>query len=119
MHIREAGTRGEVLATQRMLGEEVDMVGNDHQVANLEGGIHATGSIRHEECLDAQFVHHTDGECHFLHVIPLVVVEASLHGHDVHATQFAEDECTSVTFYRRYGEVGYLTIGYFQLVSYF
>ena len=67
VHIREAGTRGEILATQRMLREEVDVVGDNHQVANLETRVHATGSVADEECLDADFVHHTDGESHFLH----------------------------------------------------
>ena len=101
-----------------MLGEEVDMVGNNHQVANFEGWIHATCSIRHEECLDAQFIHDADGEGDFLHVVSLVVVETALHSHDVHTTQFAEDECTSVSLDGRYGEVGNLTVGDFQLIGY-
>ena len=118
VHIWEAWSCGEVLATQRMLGEEVDMVGNNHQIANLEGRIHATGSIRDKECLDAQFVHDAYGEGHFLHVVSLVVVEAALHSHDVYATQFAEDEGTSVTLDGRYGEVRNLTVGDFQLIGY-
>ena len=101
-----------------MLGEEVDMVSNYHQVANFEGGIHATGSIRDEERLDAQLVHDTYGEGDFLHVVSLVVVETALHSHDVHTTQFAEDECTSVSLDGRYGEVGNLTVGNFQLIGY-
>ncbi len=53
VHIREAWTCGEVLATQRMLGEEVDVVGDNHQITNLEGGVHATSGIRHKEGLNA------------------------------------------------------------------
>jgi hypothetical protein len=101
-----------------MLGEEVDMVGNNHQVANLESRIHTTGSIRDEERLDAQFVHDAYGEGNFLHVVSFVVVETALHSHDVYATQFAEDECTSVTLDGRYGEVRNLTVGNFQLIGY-
>ena len=53
MHIRETWSCGEVLATQRVLREEVDVVGDDHQVTNLETGVHATCGIADEEHLDA------------------------------------------------------------------
>ena len=80
MHIREPWTGGEVLAAERVLWEEVDMVGDDHQVADAECGVHATSGITDEECLDAQFVHHTDRECHFFHRVTLIEMEAALHG---------------------------------------
>ena len=102
-----------------MLGEEVDMVSNHHQVANLEGGVHAASSIRDKERLDAQFVHDTDREGNFLHVIALVVVETTLHGHDIYTTELTEDEGTSVSLYGRYGEVGYLAVGNLEFISYF
>ena len=82
-----------------MLWEEIDMVCNHHEVANLEGGVHTTGSIRDKERLDAQLVHHTNREGHLLHVIALIVVETALHGHDVYTTELAEDEFATVTFY--------------------
>ena len=119
VHVREAGTRGEVLAAQRVLGEEVDVVSDDHQVANLEGGVHATGSIRHEESLDAQLVHDAYGERYFLHGVALVIVEAALHGHDVYTTKLTEDERTGVALDGRYGEVGDFSVRNLQLVSYF
>ena len=40
VHVREARSCGEVLAAQRMLREEVDVVCDDHKVADLEVGIH-------------------------------------------------------------------------------
>jgi len=101
-----------------MLWEEVDVVGNDHQVANLKGWVHTTCCIRHEEGLDAQFVHHANGERYFLHVIAFIVVEATLHGHDVNATQFTEDKFARMAFYGRYREVGDFFVGKLQLVSY-
>ena len=67
VHVGEAWSRGEILAAERMLGEEVDMVGDDHEVADLEFRIHASGGIADEERLDAQFVHHAHGEGHFFH----------------------------------------------------
>jgi hypothetical protein len=46
-------------------------------------------------------------------------VEAALHGHDVDATELAEDELAAVAFYGRHREVGDVAIGKLQLVSYF
>jgi len=100
VHIGEARTRGEILATQRMLWEEVDMIGDNHQVANLETRIHATSGIADKERLDAQLVHHTNREGDLLHRIALVVVETALHSHNVHSAKLAEDEFSTVAFYR-------------------
>ena len=119
MHVREAGTGGEVLSAQRMLGEEIDMVGNHHQVANLEAWVHASGSVRDEEGLDTQLVHHANGEGDLLHRVALVVVETALHSHDIHTAKFSEDKFAAVALDGRDGEVGYFTIGNFQRVSYF
>ena len=101
-----------------MLWEEVDMVGDNHQVANLEGRVHAACSVRYEECLNAQLVHDTNSESDLLHVIALIVVETSLHGQNVYATQFTEDECSGVSLYGGNGEVGNLTVGNLLFVSY-
>ena len=119
VHVGEARPCGEVLSAQRMLGKEVDVVGDDHQVTYLEGGVHASGSIANEEGLYAQFVHDAHGEGHLLHGVAFVIVEAPLHGHDVHAAELAEDELAGVPFYGGDGEVGNLCIGDFFLVSYF
>ena len=102
-----------------MLGEEIDVVCNHHQVANLEARVHTTSSIGYEEGLDAQLVHYAHGEGDLLHGIALVVVESALHGHDIHTAKFTKDKFATVTFYRRNGEVGYFTIGYLKCVSYF
>ena len=119
VHVGEARAGGEVLAAQRVLREEVDVVGDDHQVANLEGGVHAAGGVADEERLDAQFVHHPDREGDFLHRVALVVVEAALHGHDVNSAQFAEDQHAAVSFNGGHGEVGYLAVWNLECVSYF
>ena len=119
VHVWETRTCGEVLATQRMLWEEIDMIGNHHEVTNLEGRIHSTSGIADEERFDAQLVHDTYGECHFLHIVTLIIVETALHSHNVHTSELAEDEGASVSFYGRNGEVGYLAVGNFEFVSYF
>ena len=95
------------------------MVGDNHQVAYLEGWVHATCGIGDKECRDAQLVHDTDGEGDSLHVVAFIEVEATLHGQDVNTPQLAEDELAGVAFYGGYREVRYLAIGDFELVSYF
>lgn len=82
-----------------MLWEEVDMVGDYHQVTNLESGVHATCSVRDEECLDTQLVHDTNGEGNLLHIVSLIVVETSLHSQDVYATQLTENQFAAVALY--------------------
>ena len=119
MHIGETGTCGEVLASQRVLREEVDMVGDDHQVAHMEIFVHAACGIRYEEGLDAQFVHHADREGHLFHRVAFVIVEAPFHGEDIDTSEFSEDEFAAMAFYGGNREVGNLGIGVFRFVSYF
>lgn len=118
MHVGEAWAGGNVLSAQRMLGEEVEVVGDDHEVADVELRIHASGGVAHKERLDAELIHDTHGECYFLHGVALVEMEASLHGHDVLASQLAEDEFACVALNGRYGEVGYVLVRYLGGISY-
>ena len=119
VHIRETRTGRKVLAVQWMLREEVDMVVDDHEVANLERRVHATRSVAYEEGLDAQLIHHSLWEGYFLHVVALIEMEAAFHSHDVLATQLAKYEFASMSFHCRYREVRYLTVWEFVTISYF
>ena len=100
VHVGESRTRREVLPTQRVFGEEIDMIGDDHQVADLERGIHAARRVAHEEGLDAQLVHHADGEGDLFHGVAFIKVETPLHGHDILVTKLSEDELPGVALYR-------------------
>ena len=102
-----------------MLGEEIDVVGDDHQVAYMECLVHASGGIADEECLDAQFVHHTHGEGDLLHRVAFVEMETTLHGENINPTKFAEDKFATMAFDGGYREVGNLRIGELPFVSYF
>ena len=93
-HIGEAGAGGEVLAAQRVFGEEIDVIGDEHHVADAHFGSKAARSVGNKEGFDAQFVHDANGESHLLHVITLVVVETSLHGKHFFTAQTAEKETT-------------------------
>ena len=41
-----------VFASERIFGEQVDMIGNNHNVANLEFLVHASCSVAYEQCLN-------------------------------------------------------------------
>ena len=98
VHVGESRTSRVVRAIERMLGEHVDVVGDDHQVADAEHGVHTARCVRHEERVDAQFVHDTNRERHVLHAVALVEVEAAFHGHDILLAEFAENEFSTVSF---------------------
>ena len=80
-----------------MFWKEIDVICDNHQVANIELRVHATCSIRNKEGLDAQFVHHTYREGNFLHRITLIEVETSLHGQNIHTAQLSEDELATMS----------------------
>ena len=101
-----------------MLWEEVDVVGDDHQIADAEVRAHAAGRVRHEERLDAQLVHHALREGDLPHRPSFVVVEATLHGHDVLASELSEDELSAMSLNGRHREVGYVTIRNLYGISY-
>ena len=106
-HGRETGTKFlEILATEGILGEEVDMVGDDHNIADDEILVHTAGSIADEESFDTKFTHHTHRESDLLHVVTFIIVETPLHSHDILAAKVTEDEFTGVTLNGRNGEIG-------------
>ena len=67
VHIWEARTRREVLTTQWVLREKVDMVCDNHQVANFETRVHAAGGITYKEGFYAKFVHDAYREGYLFH----------------------------------------------------
>ena len=116
-HVREARAIRNIPAVQRMFGEEIDVIGDNHQVADFKIGIRTAAGIRNKQGLDTQFPHYTYREGHFLHGISLIEVEASLHGHNILITQLAENQFAAVSLYRRNGEVGNILILYFILLG--
>ena len=102
-----------------MLGEEIDVVGDDHQVSYMEMFVHAARGIGYEEGFDTQFVHHTYGEGHILHSVTLIEVETALHSKDINTAEFSENQFATMTFHCGYREVWNFRIGNLFLVSYF
>ena len=100
MHVREPRTGRVVLAVQRVLWEQVDVVVDNHQVANLERLIHAARRIADEQRLYAELIHHTYRERNLLHGVAFVVVETAVHGENVLAAELSEDKLSGVSLYR-------------------
>jgi hypothetical protein len=95
------------------------MIGDHHQVADIEPRVHATCCILYEEGLDAQVIHHAYGEGDLLHRVALIEVEASLHGKDIHTAQLTEDELAAMSLDGRDGEVRNVRVGNLALISNF
>ena len=119
VHVGETRTGGEVFSAQRVFGEEVDMVGDDHEIADFKLRVHSSRGVGDKERLDTQFVHHANGEGHLLHRVALIIMETSLHRHDILVAKFSEDQFSTVSFHRRYGEVGDVAVRELVGVSYF
>ena len=94
------------------------MVSDYHEVTNVERCIGTTSGIAYKECLDAQLVHYSDGECHFLHRVTLIIVETSLHGHHFFASKSTKDEFAVMTFHRGNGEIRDICIAYLFCYAY-
>ena len=99
-----------VFATQRIFGEEVDVVGDYHHVAYHKFFVHTSCRIGYEQGFHAEFLHNTDRESDCFHVISLIVVETALHCHHAFAAHSAEDKIAAVTLNGRHGEVRYFGI---------
>ena len=67
------------MTAQRVLGEQVDVVGDDHKVADFEFFVHAARGIADEKDLYAESLENAHGEGDGLHIVALIVVEAALH----------------------------------------
>ena len=106
MHVGEARPELGHVGTDQRIGHQVDVVGDDHQVAHAERRVDAARSVRHKEVFDADLLHHAHREGHLLHRVALVVVEAALHGDDPAAFDLSEDHAALVALDRRNGESG-------------
>lgn len=118
VHIGEARASREVRAIQWMLRKEVDMIIDDHEVANFKIGIHATGGIANEEGFNSQFIHYTFGESNFFHRVALVEVKTAFHGHDIFSPKLAKDKFTGMSFDSANGKVGNIFVGELVAIGY-
>ena len=98
-HVGEARAQLiQVLADERVVGLQVDVVLNQHQVRELIVGMEAAGGVADEELPDTQQLQHPHGHHHLLHTVAFVVVKAALqHGHPL-PTEPAQQQAPGVAF---------------------
>ena len=95
------------------------MVFNNHDVANLEIGIHTSGCIGNEQRVYAQLIHYAYGECHGSHSISFIEMETSLHGKYIDIAELSKNELSRMSLYRGEWEVGDFFVCKLIGISYF
>ena len=87
-------------STQRTIGNQLDLVLDQHQVPWLPSGVHASRRIGQQQIVDAKHFHGLDRIDDLVHAIALVKVKTPLHAGDTPSLQFPEYE---LAFVARHG----------------
>lgn len=111
-HVREPGAELlQIGAAQGADAEELDVVGDQHDVPGGEGGVHRAGGVGDHQRLRPQQPQHPDGIADILEGPALVSVEAALHHRHVLTRQPAEHEPARVVRGGGALHVGHILIG--------
>ena len=76
------------------------MIGNDHEVSGLPGGVHTACGIGEHEIPDSEYPEGLDGIDALLECPALIVVEASLHAQNLSAFKLTDCESALVSRHR-------------------
>lgn len=107
-------------AAQRVVGQQVDVVAHDHEVAGTQVGIHAAGGIGDDEPFDAEPFQHPDRERDLLHRPALVPVKTAGHDHNRMPAEPAENQLARMALHGAGGEmwnVGVVDFGFHRHVA--
>ena len=97
-HIGEARAElVDIRPPERAEVEELDMVGDEHQIARGILGVHRARGVRHDHRLRAKQADNAAGVGGVLHRVALVAVHAALHDRHALAAQLAENEAALVS----------------------
>ncbi len=66
------------------------MVCDNHYISHLKLFVHTSGCIADKQCLHSYLLHYSYRESHLFHVVSLIVMETSLHCHDIFASEISE-----------------------------
>ena len=91
------------------------MVGYQHEVAGVEGRVHAAGGVGQEQYLRAQLLHEPRRQHYVVYAVALVVVHAALHADDGRLAEIAEDELAGMSRHGGDGEAGDVCIRHLAL----
>ncbi len=97
-HVREARSQRLVIdSRQGVCARQIDVIGNEHQVARLEGNVDAAGGVRDDKEADPQAAEYPRREGRLRRRIALIEVNPPLQGCDAHALEFAQDQPARVS----------------------
>ena len=111
-HVREARPQRVVVrAHERVVAQQIDVVGDEHQVARVPQRVHAAAGVRDDEDARAESPQHAHGERDLLEGVALVAVEPALHRDHAPAGEGPEQELAGVTLDGREGKPRDLLVG--------
>ena len=112
-HVREPGAEFiDVGSAQGADAEELDVVGDEHNVAHVEFPVHRAGSVGDNQGLRPQQPHHPDRVADISKAPALIGVEPSLHHRHVLAGQAAKHELPLMVRGSGALHVGHLGVGH-------
>ena len=101
-HIREARSlRVDVRPNQRIVAEQVDMIGDQHEVAGHPQWMHAARDVRHDQRLCPERLQDANRKRDLLQRVALVAMEAPLHHRDPPAAECPKQQTTRMGLHGR------------------
>ena len=101
-HVRKAGAEAVVVRPdERAVAEQVDVVGNEHEVARPPQRVHPPAGVGHDEHLRPERAQDAHREGHPAKGVALVAMEAALHRDDRATTKPPAEQATRVRLDRR------------------
>ena len=76
---------------------EIEVTFDQHDLATFVIGINSSGGVTDEKSLDAQMVHHVNGECRKIDWVALIEMEPPLHCDDICAGEPPADQLPLMT----------------------
>ena len=114
-HVHESGAQGGIVGAvegvEARHAHQVDVVGDEHDVAGLEGGVQAASGVGHDEGLHTQGAHDADWKGHLLHGVALVEVGPPPLDRNLFALQPPNDQIAGMPLHGGDREVGNLGVG--------
>ena len=109
--VEEARAEPLVVRADQRVAEQVDVVGDDHDLAGLVVHVDGAGRVGEDEDLDPETSQHAHGKDDLVEPIALVVVHTARHDGHRHRAAVAEHELAAMPGRGRGGEVRHLGVG--------
>ena len=110
--VREPGAKGIQIGPNQGIGSgEIDVIGNEHQIAGSEAEVHTAASVGQYQDFHTHGPQHPHGHGQFPLRHSFIVMDPALHDHHFLAAVLTEDQCAAMTGSRRQREAGNIPVG--------